>query len=164
MAVLTQTPVETVYRVLDIPHLVDGDTLWVVRERTVGPLPGMRRQLSRQIGEAEGVALWAVPRPGGHGMDQVQRDYAGGRKVRLHDGLRGLNTPESTTNKLGWNTARLDLRAVLDAWCELEARLELHAFGIDSFGRLLGDLRPLGAPDAESAVFHMIDQGWEAYK
>lgn len=159
---MKRKPILTTYRVLDIPHVVDGDTLWVVRQRLVGRMHGMRLQASRQVGEVEGVALWAVPDlENGVGMLQVQRDYAGGRKIRLHDGFRGLNTPEESTNKLGWNTARLDLLAWVDE--HRGEALELRSYGIDKYGRLLGDLAPVNSMPFDTAVFHMIDRGWEAY-
>lgn len=165
MAVVKQKPVETTYRVLDIPNIVDGDTLWVVRERVVGRMHGMRMQARRQVGESEGMALWAVPDVvNGVGMLQVSRDYAGGRKIRLHDGLRGLNTPEESVNKLGWNSARLDLIRLIQDWAFLGATLELQTYGLDKYGRLMGDLVPTNdVASRESAVFHMIDRGWEAY-
>ncbi len=161
MAGVKQKPVQTTYRVLDIPHVVDGDTLWVVRERDVGPLPGMRHQAARQIGEVEGMALWAVPHLSGIGMYQVARDYAGGRAVRLHDGRFGLDTPEKKINKLGWTAARNDFLAYVEETSDWS--LELQTYGLDKYGRLMGDLCVVGAWTS-SAVFWMRDKGWEAYQ
>ncbi len=166
MADVKQKPVQITYRVLDIPHVVDGDTLWVVRERDVGPLPGMRHQAARQIGEVEGMALWAVPHFNGVGMYQVARDYAGGRAVRLHDGRLGLNTPEKSINKLGWTSARLDLFDYVRMSMRLAGlgwNIELMTYGPDKYGRLLGDIHVLGL-DVSGAVAWMKDKGWEAYQ
>jgi hypothetical protein len=159
----------TTYKVMSIPNVVDGDTLWVRRIRRVGPMIGMGwRPNEVHIGEVDGVELVALRREGLVGMDLFERDYLGGSKVRLHDGGKGLNTPEKNINRLGWNTARIDLldwvkrHTMSDG--ETAVLLDLHTFGRDKYGRLLGDLRVSGLDETYSAVFHMKDKGWEAYR
>lgn len=120
------------YRVLDIPNIHDGDTLWVVRERTVG--------------EIEGAEL-------------IQRDYRGGTKVRLHDGGKGLQAAE--LKKAGGSAALQDLTDFVEGW---QGDLELHTFGRDSFGRLLGDLVVIDHPNGYSAVQYMTERGHPTYK
>ncbi len=159
----------TTYKVLSIPHVTDGDTLWVQRERLVGRAWGFRKPpADRLLGEAEGMELIARPRVMWSGTDLFIRDYAGGTKVRLHDGGKGLQCPEKNINRLGWNTARNDLLAYVGQHAltdgTLAVPMELVTFGRDKYGRLLGNLVLPGYDETHSAVFHMKDRGWEAYR
>jgi endonuclease YncB( thermonuclease family) len=125
-----------IYRVLNVPYVVDGDTAWVQREWSQGDI--------------EGVEL-------------IARDYAGGSKVRLDDGGKGLNTPEKKQE--GWAEARQDLLNWLEVHRQSGHQLELHTRGKkDSFGRILGDFVVIGVEGALTAVEYMIVCGWEPYK
>jgi endonuclease YncB( thermonuclease family) len=128
----------TIYQIVSIPHIVDGDTLWVQRERSVGDVGG---------------------------VELIERDYRGGRKVRLHDGKKGLNTPEvnRVATKVAGLAARHDLENFIADWGEHD--LELWSYGVDDFGRLLGDLHVIDHPsDTYGAVSYMLGRGWESYK
>ena len=154
---------ELTYRVLDVPNVVDGDTLWAVLERDVKKFRGhvmWRNHREEIVGEAGGRQLIEQCSLRGHFI--VERDYPGGTKIRLHDWQRGLNTPEAK-HKLPHDTARRDLLAYLDRWNGRE-QLTLKTYGKDSFVRTLGDLQPPRYDRVESAVFWMRDKGWEAYR
>lgn len=122
------------YQVVNVPYVVDGDTLWVVRRRPVGDVEG-------------GTILY--------------EDNAGGVDVRLHDGGLGLNTPEKRgagSDPARWAAARADLTAWVAA--NLSAGLELRVYGRDKYGRLMGNLH---AP-AGDVVSHMVGRGWPTYR
>lgn len=129
-----------IYRVVAVPHIVDGDTLWVQRERAVGEVES---------------------------MELIARDYLGGRKVRLDDGASGLNTPEvnKPATRARGLVARADLEHYIEDWTQ-GGTLELAAYGIDDFGRLLGDLYPAGYTGQQGfgAVSYMLSKGWESYR
>lgn len=122
------------YQVVNVPYVVDGDTLWVVRRRSVGDVEG-------------GTILY--------------EDNAGGVDVRLHDGGLGLNTPEkhgAGSDPVRWAAARADLTAWVAA--NLPSGLELRVYGRDKYGRLMGNLHsPTG-----DVVSHMVGRGWSTYR
>lgn len=127
-------------RVLSIPHVVDGDTVWVQLEFTVGSTLD--------------------------GRELIERDYLGGSKMRLTREELTLNTPEKKDDPEGWAKARTEL----SEWCEaalafgpVTAEIIGKELGTkkDSFGRYLGDLR-VGL--SASAVRYMRSQGWDGYK
>ena len=129
-----------VFPIIDIPHVTDGDTLWV------------RRLWS--AGEVDGVEM-------------LGRDYAGGIPVRLAEAkeLPGLNTPEKKNDPKEWARARSDLQGWVSDWVADE--LEFHWLGTKSFDRWLGDIVPREPHliGEYSALAHMRDVcGWPAYR
>jgi endonuclease YncB( thermonuclease family) len=126
----------TTFDILDIPYVVDGDTLWIVRRCIIGQVD------SGKI---------------------IYEDNSGGVSCRLYDGLNGLNTPEKHGPKgdlIQWSKARQDL----SDWVANQqlVNLELRVYKKDSFGRLLSNICYKTGP--ETAVNVMINKGWKPYK
>lgn len=129
----------TTYKILDIPYVTDGDSLWVVRERSVG--------------DADGLEI-------------LQRDYAGGRKIRLDDFADGLNTPEKKKDPLGYAAARADLQGWVNAFKLTRDFTGRHLTLVtkgkkDQYGRLLANIVH---PDDSTVVQYMRNLGWRSYK
>lgn len=132
-----------VARVLSIPYVVDGDTLWAQLEFTAGTTLD--------------------------GREIIERDYAGGSKIRTTREDLTLNTPEKAKDPAGWRIARNEC----EAWCvaamnygPVVAHILKKEMGSkkDSFGRYLGDLvcKP-GTPGEVSLVQHMRNMGFSGW-
>lgn len=133
---MKQKPVVAEYEILEIPHIIDGDTLWVQRRRV--------------IGDVEGMSL-------------ITEDYAGGIDVRLDDGGRGVNTPEKRKDLLGWGMAKEDLEALCQTfWVRGGPNPILRVYELHGvFGRTLADII---APVGSVTAFQRDINGWEPYR
>lgn len=98
-------------RVLAVPHVVDGDTVWA--------------QLEYSVGETL------------NGRELIERDYAGGSKCRITRKDITLDTPEK--KEAGWSEAKADLADWCNNALVMGPVIT-EIIGEDSFGRWLSDL------------------------
>lgn len=131
---------EIVYPVFEVPHIHDGDTLWVRRRWHIG---------------------WLGMTTGG--IEIIGQDDRAGVPVRLTDGVRGLDTPELKKEPIQAQDALADLQAIVGNWMGgSSVGLELVTWGGMSFDRILGDIRVPGSKVSLTST--MLARGWPAWK
>jgi hypothetical protein len=115
----------------------------------------------------DGDTLWVRREWHSGWVDRVQliaRDDRAGVAVRLSDGGPGVNTPKKGAP--GYAQSCLDLRLWVKNWGA--GNLTLRSYGVDSFGRILGDLIPnfvADHPAGAGAVWHMREEKeWPAWQ